>query len=116
MLTILPPDQGSPAAFGSSLGTGLGQGLQMLAQKKLQDALQARKKSESLSGLKSLGFDADQAEQLSGLDPFIQREIIKQKLAAPQQQAYAQALSSLLGGQEMGQAPQQATEEQMIYF
>lgn len=97
-LQILPYDLTSPAAF----GTGIGQGLQVLAQKQLEQL-------HSLRGLQSLGFSPEESRSLSGLDPLIQREIIKQKLVAPQQEAYAQALQSILGGNSF--APQQMAQQ-----
>ena len=101
----LSPAEQYKATAGQELGTALGQGLQMLAQQKLQDVMQQRQKASALQGLQAIGFNPQEAQQLSGLDPMIQREIVKQKIAAPQQQAYAQALQGLLGG---------PSEQQMI--
>lgn len=105
----LSPAEQYKASTVPELSTALGQGLQMLANQKLQDVMQQRQKASAMQGLQALGFAPQEAQQLSGLDPFIQREIVKQKLAAPQQQAYAQALGSLLGQPE--QAPMEVSDK-----
>lgn len=90
--------------FGAQLGTGLGEGLQMLAQRKLNDLMQAKQLNQASHGLESIGYSPEQAKQLAGLDPVIQREIVKQKLLAPSQEAYAQILGHLSGGGQPGGA------------
>lgn len=110
-------------SFGEQLGTALGTGFSGGLQERLQslakervDSLQRKKQA---TGLEALGMSPEQAQSLSGLDPQILREVIKQQQQAPQQQAYAQALSQLLGGEQQspeafsmpqGLTQQQATE------
>lgn len=99
-------------SIGQELGTGLGQGLQALANQKMQGMLQQRQKASAMQGLQALGFDPQEAQQLSGLDPNIQRELVKQKMMAPQQQAFAQALQGLLGGEQQQGTPQEGMADQ----
>lgn len=85
--------------LGSALGTGLGQGLQYLAEHKLNTLLGEKKRKSTLGGLEALGFNPEEAESVSYLSPEIQNQIIKQKIQQPNQEAYAQALQSILGGE-----------------
>lgn len=86
--------------FGTGLGTGLSQALQLLAQTKINNL--ARQKGAL--GLQALGFAPDQASGLANLDPVIQREVVKQYLQQPSQEAYAQGLAELLGYAPASQA------------
>lgn len=107
MVQVLQRGPSLGEVLGRSVGTGLGGGLENLLQSKQQQAAlmneliqDQQKKVAKQQGLKSLGFEEDQLENLLALDPSIQKEIIKQKLAEPQQQQFAQALSSILGSPE----------------
>lgn len=91
-ITILPKETGVGEQLGTALGTGLSSGLQNLAALKLQQM----QKQQGVPGLQALGFAPQEASSLAILDPVLQREIIKQKLQTPQQQAFAQALSGIL--------------------
>jgi len=105
------PGMSAGTSLGSALGQGISGALQGLAQQKLQRML----RGQQAPGLESLGFAPQQAQALSGLDPQALREVIKQRLQAPQQQQFAQALSGLLGGEQMpGQPPAEGTEAQML--
>lgn len=95
--------------LGTGLGGGIGQALSGLANTKIQQILQRQNQLESASGLRALGFEPTEANLLSSLDPSIQKEIVKQKLLAPSQEAYAQGLADLLG-----QPGQQGLEQQQI--
>lgn len=94
-ITILPKEIGIGEQLGTSLGSGLSTGLQNLAALKLQQM----QRQQSIPGLQALGFAPQEASALSMLDPVLQREVIKQRVQAPQQQAFAQALSGMLGMQ-----------------
>lgn len=101
ILQGLSPAEQVRQSAGTDFAQMLGTGLQQLANNKMQEL----QRVSAMKGLEAIGFQPQEAQQLSGLDPFLQREIVKQKLAAPQQQAYAQALQGLLGG---------PSEQQMI--
>lgn len=93
----LLPSTGQKA--GESFGGGIGNALNLLAQQKMNQ-LQQRQHMAKVSGaLESLGIPA----QVSQLPENIQQAFIKQHLAAPQQQAYAEALSNILGGGQTNQ-------------
>jgi len=47
-----------------------------------------------------MGFSTEEARSLAKLPPQMQQEALKQKLQAPQRQAFGQALSQILGGPE----------------
>ncbi len=89
-------------ALGTGLGTGLGQALQGLAFNKMQE-MQQRNQAR---GLEALGFSPEESSALVVQDPNLQKEFVKQRLAAPSQESYARAL-----GLEMGQpAPTQESQ------
>lgn len=96
------------ASLGASFGTGISSGLQQLAQNKMDALVQKKQQQSTLAGLQSLGFDDQEAAQIAGLDPMIQREIVKQKLLEPSQQAYAQAINQILGIQDPSSLYQQS--------
>jgi len=81
--------------LGQSLGQSLGMGLQALLGEKVKK-MQQRQQAGGLSQL--LGITPDEASGLTNLDPRIQQELVKQKMQAPSREAFAGALSSLLGG------------------
>jgi hypothetical protein len=83
--------------LGESLGTGLSSGLQALAQQRLGEIQQRASMGRNATGLQSLGFQPEQAQSLAGLPESILKEITKQHLLGPQQEAYGQALNQLLG-------------------
>lgn len=89
MAIVLPREE----SLGESLGTGLGQGLQILLSQQLQN-IASRKQAQ---GLQALGIEPGMAQQLSQLDPSILREVVKERVQAPSQQAFSQALGSILG-------------------
>ena len=113
-------------SIGSNLGQALGSGIQQALQGLVQQKIQQKYRMQAIPGLEGLGFSPEQAQSIALLDPQIQREVVKQRMAAPQQEAYAQALQGLLGeGQQMpqlgapamqqfsGQAPQLPLGQQM---
>lgn len=95
-IQILPKQQ----SLGEVLGTGLGSGISSGIQNLLQQKMQKMQQSQSSKALQALGFSPEESMSLSSLDPAIQKEIVKQKLAAPSQEAFAQSLSELLGGEK----------------
>jgi len=72
-------------------------------------------RTQGAPGLEGLGFSPEQAQNVSLLDPMVQREVVKQRVQAPQQQAFAQALSGILGEQQpAGSLAGLASEEQQM--
>lgn len=104
-ITVLPKQQNLSELLGTGLGTALGTGLQSLAAQNLQNMLAGKKRSSVTAGLESLGFAPDQAAALSGLDPASLREVIKYQQQAPREQAFAEALSGLLGSGTQQEGP-----------
>jgi hypothetical protein len=97
-ITILP-GKSVGTEIGTGLGSVLGGGLQNLANIKLQQLMQQQQQMRGIPGLTSLGFSPEQAQSLAALDPQLQREVVKQKLAGPSNELFAQSLSQALGGQ-----------------
>jgi DNA-binding protein H-NS len=79
--------------LGTALGTGLSAGIQGLAQHKLSEIEQQKGIRKTASGLQALGAPAE----LANLPENLQQVVLKQFLQQPGQNAYASALSSLLG-------------------
>lgn len=108
MAQILPGES-IGGRIGSALGTGLGSGLQNLAEMKMRELSRRNIQQGLLSP--ALGFSPQDAQALSGLDTTTLNQIVKQQLAKPQQESYAQALSQILGistpgiQQEVNQSP-----------
>ena len=93
---------GGIAGFGTGLGSGIGQGLQLLAQDKFNALKQRESMAKIVPAFQSLGFKPEEAAAIAMMPEAIQKEIISQKLKAPQQQAYLSALQALLGGGQLG--------------
>lgn len=109
---------------GEAFGGGISSALGALAQQKMSQLQQRNQMSQVSQALESLGLPS----QLAALPESLQQTFVKQHLAQPQQQAFADALSSLLGGgteqqaaagtqispqlqQVMGNATQQQTQQ-----
>ncbi len=93
--------------LGEKLGTGVGKGLLDLATNRLGKIQQRELSQQQARGLESLGFNQQQSGALANLDPQILQSVVKQKLSAPNEANYLQALQSLLGGdQQTAQMPQ----------
>lgn len=90
---------GKPLNLGEQLGTGLGEGFKMLAQQKLNDLHRQKQEARTLKGLEALGFPSEKAASLAQLNESLLAPIIKQQVASPSQQAFAQGINALLGGQ-----------------
>lgn len=99
----------SRGAVSESIGSALSTGLQNLVSHKLGQIQEQKQRQDTSRGLQALGYSPQEAAQLSHFQPEIIGEIAKRKLAEPGEQAYAQALGSLLGG---GQ-PQTALPQQV---
>lgn len=88
------------ANFGTSLGSGIGEGLQNLARLKLNDLMQKKQARSMVSGLQSLGYDQQEASNLANLmavNPQLGHDIVRTKLQEPNQQAFMGALSQIMG-------------------
>lgn len=81
--------------LGTAVGTGLTAGLQGLLQSKLNDIERQKGMQQTQSGLQSLGLNPS----VAALPESLQQLVVKQALQQPSQQAYANALSSLLGSE-----------------
>ncbi len=93
--------------LGSKLGTGIGQGLMDLANNRMGKIQQRELNQRTSQGLQALNFNPQEASALANLDPQILQNVVKQRLAAPNEANYLQALQSLLGGdQQTAQMPQ----------
>lgn len=106
MAIILPQKGNAGAGLGAAFGTGLGNILQSLGQgyeQSQQRGLQAK-------GLSAAGFEPEIAQNLAGLDPRLLQELVKEKAQAPNQQAFAQALSQVLGGSQEQQVSPEGGE------
>lgn len=107
-------DKPSLAALtGQSLGTGLGQGLQMLAENRLNQIRQREAAMRQSQGIQALlGLSPEVAQQAVYAPEKVLQEYAKQQLKAPQQAAYLEALNTLLGGQQQAATEQQPISEQ----
>lgn len=88
---------------GGRIGQALATGLQQFAHNKLQHLTNQYNNYQASKGLESLGFSPEEATSLSYLDPNIQREVVKQRLQAPSQEAFAQYINELLNPSQSGQ-------------
>ncbi len=97
--------------FAENLGAGLGHGLQAGVQTLLEQKLkamaqeqQANRFMQSLSGLQKSGlikedFTPEALQALKNTPESLQPTLLKQLLQAPQQQAFAKAIQSAMGGE-----------------
>lgn len=98
--------------LGEKLGTGIGEGLKMLAENRLgrlqqqealaqQQALQQQQYRQQASGLQQLlGLSPEQALQAAYAPKEVLGQFAKQKFAEPSSMAYLQALQPFLGQQQ----------------
>lgn len=109
-ITILPQSTGG---FFSGLGSGLGQGLQLLAENKLED-IQARRLIPAVKALFPQWSD-EQAAAFAKSPPVVQKEIIKQLVPAMQASPVESAFEDILGGgipqSQMQSMPQLSFED-----
>lgn len=101
-IQTLLPGYNPGAALGESLGAGLGSGLSGILEglaanrlQQLQQAQQQNQQAQMVKSLEGLGLSANQAQAISSLQPDLQQLFVKDLLAQPAQQAYAQALGLL---------------------
>lgn len=109
MVQILQKPLSLTEALGAGLGTGLGSGLQQLAQLKLQELQQQQALQKAATGLMAAGLSPQESLMLSQANPLVQQEVVKQRLAAPQQEAYGRAINQLLGFEQ----PQETLTERL---
>lgn len=88
-----------------NLGTGLGEGLHLLAQQRMEDMHRQRKHGQISNALKSLNIPNH--DQLAALDPTILKGIVDYHQKAPERQAYGQLAGQILGndGENSNQNP-----------
>jgi|GEM_PF-3398871 len=106
-LHVLPQSEGWGETLGRGLGQGISSAIQGLAEGKLAKMQQAQQYEQNVRGLKALGIN--NAEEAAHLPSNLLDMFVKQKLQEPGEKAYANALSSILGGGQQGQTP--ATRE-----
>ena len=106
-LHVLPQSEGWGETLGRGLGQGISSAIQGLAEGKLAKMQQAQQYEQNVRGLKALGIN--NAEEAAYLPSNLLDMFVKQKLQEPGEKAYANALSSILGGGQQGQTP--ATRE-----
>lgn len=95
----------SRSAVSDSIGNALSTGLQNLVSHKLNAMQEQKQRQSTMQGLQAIGYNPQQAAQLSNLDPQSLQQVVKQKLAEPGERAYANALGSILGEQPQNIAP-----------
>lgn len=88
-----------------SWSTGLGQGLSSVLQGLAQNKVRQMQGQQSIQVLQGLGIPQQQAAGIAQLPEQLQQLALKEALEIPQQEAFAQALGSLLG-QEPAGSPQ----------
>lgn len=98
------PTPGSQIATG--LGAGLSQGMQDLANFKMQQYAQRQQAARTQSALEQYGIPKEQAQAVSQMDPAMQQAYFKNYLQAPQNEAYANAWQQMLGGGQQAPMPQ----------
>lgn len=105
-LQILPKETNWGEGLGTGLGAGLSQGMQALADLKMQEYAQRQQATRTKSALEQYGIPKEQAQAISQMDPTMQQAYFKNYLQAPQNEAYANAWSQLLGGSQQPSTPQ----------
>src|SRR5579872_3563033 len=113
-IQILPKELTSSEQIGGAISQGLGSGLQQLLQNMAQQKARQMQTMQIGRGLQGLGLNItpEQANTIASLPESTLNQFIKQKLQEPQQQAYSEALQSILGNQPTQQQPQQQLIEQ----
>lgn len=108
-MALLPPTyREAPADPRQSLMETLGTGLQSFAQSKLQQMAQQKQREQTSTGLQALGYAPEEAQKLSGLPMELLTPVVKQRAAAPSQEAYGNVIGQILGqGQQQGAQPGQ---------
>lgn len=109
-------DTNAGGNIGEAFGTGLGQGLQMLAHNKLNQIQQQNQQRQIAQGLKSLfpNIKSDELNQIAGLPSDLLNTIVKQKSQEMSNMDFANALGQ---GQQQTQSfplEQQSQESNII--
>jgi len=104
-MAIILPRITENEQIGTALGTGLSSLLGGLAQGKIEGL----QRQQQATGLQSIGFSPEEAQQLSGLDPALISTIAKEKIQAPSRQAFTSSLQSLLGVPQQDQESDEPT-------
>lgn len=116
-------DSNRNQSLGGSAVNALSSALQGLVSHKVSQIQQKQMQQRTAQGLQSLlpELSAKDAHGLALLDPKILEQVVKNKMQAPQEEAFAQALSGLLGNDQQPQMqqqsaaqPQQSSEEQEV--
>lgn len=96
-------------SLGQELGAGLGQGLEMLAQQRLQDLAGRAERQRTASGLQEIiaGLSPERAQALSGLSEKQLSDYMKMLGEQGRAAGFERALQGLGGGAAPGQVPTQ---------
>lgn len=96
-MIILPQDD-MGSKIGRSLGTGLENALNQFSQFRMNNILQRQQALRNEIGLKSVpGMTPEAAKAYSNLDPATLSQVIKETMAIPHRQAFAQAIADMSG-------------------
>lgn len=105
-LPILFQKQEPQGSLGAELGAGLGQGLQALAQQKMESLGQRQQMQQRAGGLQNLlNISPQEAQSLAGLDENILREVVK----ALGDQGRVSGIREALGGESVPDTQQAST-------
>ena len=91
---------------GDWLSDAMSNGLQQLAQMKMQQLQQQGQRTQTAKGLETIlpGMKPEQYSSMAGMNPEILNQFVKSKMQEPSQQAFAKSLSGLLGGEAQPEA------------
>ncbi len=103
-------DDPNRQSLGGTFATGINTVLQGLAQHKINEIQQNKQARQ----YQQFGFTPEESRSLVGMDPTIQKEIVKQKLQAPQQEAFARAIMGESGPAQPGQPVPRLTGDQAL--
>src|SRR5580658_4873116 len=87
------------SGIGQGIGGGIGNILNNYTQNKLSSIAEGHRQSKLAQALQFLpGVNPDMAKGLSALPESILQTVLKEQIQQPRNEAYANALSSILGG------------------
>jgi len=114
---IVLPQRDIGEDIGKSLGTGLENSLNQFSQLRMNNLLQRQQALRQEKGLMALpGMTPENAKAYSNLDPATLAQVVKETMAGPHRQAFAQAIAQM-NGQGTGQGtPGMNTQGAQVTF